>query len=515
LRCRLLTLWIVGCGLVSVASSAVPAGDSEFFEKKIRPVLIEHCYECHSGEEKESGLRVDSLGALLAGGERGPALVPGKPNESVMIQAIRHDDTLQMPPDRKLPQAVINDMMQWVKEGAVWPDAPPVVVAAKPTSSERKPSDEDRQFWAFRSPVRHPVPQVADPLHWAQTPIDRFVLQKLDGQTLSPNRIADKRTLIRRATLNLTGLPPTPEEVRAFLADESPAAFEHVIDRLLASPRYGERWGRHWLDVARYGDSNGLDENLAYGSAWRYRDYVIEAFNSDRPYNEFLQEQLAGDLLLRSDQDEVQIRRIVATGFLSLGAKMLAEDDPVKMEMDIIDEQLDTLGKAVLGMTLGCARCHDHKFDPISMHDYYALAGIFKSSKTMDNFNVVARWQERPLATREVVAQRDAKKAAADVVQARIQKLRAQETERIIREAKTRVADYLLAADSQLQREETLRSARPIADDETRKSAPGTILIEAEEYARGNVLKDTTNYGAGIGVLVNQGALPNFTEYDI
>lgn len=516
LSSRLLTLCIVWAGLVFVANAgSVRATDADFFEKKVRPVLIEHCYECHSGDSKESGLKVDSLAALLVGGERGPALVPGKPNESVMIQAIRHDDTLQMPPERKLPQSVINDLMLWVKDGAVWPDAAPAAVTTKPANIERKPTDEDRQFWAFRPPVRHPIPHVADPRSWAQTPIDRFVLQKLTEQKVSPNAIADKRTLIRRASLDLIGLPPTPDEVGDFLADQSPEAFERVIDRLLASPRYGERWGRHWLDVARYGDSNGLDENLAFGSAWRYRDYVIEAFNSDRPYDEFLQEQLAGDLLPASDQEDVTIRRIVATGYLSLGAKMLAEDDPVKMEMDIIDEQLDTLGKAVLGMTLGCARCHDHKFDPISMHDYYALAGIFKSSKTMDNFNVVARWQERPLAVREVVAQRDAKKAEVDAVETQIVHVRIQEAARVDKEAKARVADYMLAADRQIRQEEILKAARPIAEDELRRSAPGTILIEADEFVRGNVMRDKTTYGVGIGVLVNDGQLPNFTEYDI
>ncbi len=513
---RLLTVWIISIGLVLIASSeSALATDADFFEKKVRPVLVEHCFECHSGDSQESGLRVDSLASLLTGGDRGPALVVGKPNESILIQAIRHDDTLQMPPERKLSQAVINDLMLWVSEGAVWPDAGPVTVAAKPTGVERKPTAEDRQFWAFRPPVRHAIPQGPDPRNWSRTPIDRFVLQKLNEQQITPNEIADKRTLIRRATLALIGLPPTPEEVRAFLADESPEAFEKVIDRLLASPRYGERWGRHWLDVARYGDSNGLDENLAYGNAWRYRDYVIEAFNSDRPYDEFLQEQLAGDLLPASDQNDIVLRRIVATGYLSLGAKMLAEDDPVKMEMDIIDEQLDTLGKAVLGMTLGCARCHDHKFDPISMHDYYALAGIFKSSKTMDNFNVVARWQERPLAVPEVVAQRDAKKAEADAVQAQIQQLRVQEAARVDKAGKSRIADYLLAADRQIRRDEVLKTARPIMEDEARRSAPETILIEAEEFPRGNVMRDRTNYGVGIGVLVNEGPLPNFTEYDI
>ncbi|MBC7964728.1 MAG: DUF1553 domain-containing protein [Fuerstia sp.] len=497
------------------AKNSPAAADAEFFEKKIRPVLATHCFECHSGETHESGLRVDSLSGILTGGERGPAIVPGKPDESLLISAIRHSDTLQMPATRKLPQPLIDDLAQWVREGAEWPDAEPVTVAPTNAAQERMPTEAEKQFWAFQTPQRSPIPQVHDVHGWARTPVDYFILAQLESRQLLPNHIADKRTLIRRATLALIGLPPTPEEVKTFLADESPTAFESVVERLLSSPRYGERWGRHWLDVVRYADSNGLDENLAFGNAWRYRDYVIEAFNADLPYDEFLREQLAGDLLPTADSADIQLRRIIATGFLSLGAKMLAEDDPVKMEMDIIDEQIDTLGKAVLGMTIGCARCHDHKFDPISAHDYYALAGIFKSTKTMDNFGVVARWQERPLALPDVVAERDRQQAAAEAVQADIVQRMQQETDRITREARAQMAAYMLAADRQLRAEESLMGATPVADNEARRSAPECLLLEAEDYARGNVMKDTTNYGAGIGVLVNQGELPNFTEYDI
>ena len=513
--CQSVELALILFAGVILPGTSTAADNTEFFEKKIRPVLIEHCFECHAGESKESGLHVDSLAALLTGGERGPAIVPGKPDESLLIQAVRHDDTLQMPATRKLPQTVIEDLSQWVREGANWPNSDSVTVTERPIVAERMPTDEERHFWAFLPPQRAAIPHVTDATDWARTPLDRFVLQKLESQQLTPNPIADKRTLIRRATLALVGVPPTPEEVRTFLADESPQAFERVIDRLLASPQYGERWGRHWLDVARYGDSNGLDENLAYGNAWRYRDYVIDAFNADLPYDEFLREQLAGDLLPPSASEETQLRRVVATGFLSLGAKMLAEDDPVKMEMDIIDEQLDTLGKAVLGVTLGCARCHDHKFDPISAHDYYALAGIFKSTKTMDNFGVVARWQERPLALPEVTAQRDRQRAAADAIETEIKQSVKSETDRITSEGKKQIAAALLAADQQLRIEDSLKQAKPIAEDEQRHSAPETIRIEAENYVRGNVLKDTTNYGLRIGVLVNQGELPNFTEYDI
>jgi hypothetical protein len=257
--------------------------------------------------------------------------------------------------------------------------------------------------WSFL-PMAHPaLPEVSKP-EWVRNEIDRFVLSRLDAQGLTPAPEANRATLIRRATYDLWGLPPTPDEVQAFLADTASDAYERLIERLLASPRYGERWGRHWLDVARYADSNGLDENLAYVNAFRYRDYVVDAWNADKPYDQFVREQLAGDLLPCEGDESLRYEQMTATGFLALGAKMLAEDDPVKMEMDIIDEQVDALGTAFLGLTIGCARCHDHKFDPISTADYYALAGIFKSTRTMDTFTVVAKWHERPLAAAEVVA---------------------------------------------------------------------------------------------------------------
>ena len=263
-------------------------------------------------------------------------------------------------------------------------------------------SEEARNFWAFKPPVEPRLPEVESET-WCQSPLDRFILARLENAGLEPAPSTDRRTLIRRATYDLTGLPPTPEEVDAFLADSKPEAFERVVERLLASPRYGEKWGRHWLDVARYADSNGLDENIAFANAFRYRDYVIDAFNMDLPYDEFVREQVAGDLLTSESESnrEHYYRRVTATGFLSLGPKMLACDDGQKMEMDIIDEQVDTVGRAFMGLTLGCARCHDHKFDPISTEDYYQLAGIFKSTKTMENFKVVAEWHEYTLASKE------------------------------------------------------------------------------------------------------------------
>ena len=270
------------------------------------------------------------------------------------------------------------------------------------------------KYWAFVPPVAAKPPAVQN-ASWVQSPIDAFILSALERKGLKPAPPADKRTLIRRATFDLIGLPPTPEEVNAFLADNSPDAFAKVVDRLLASPHYGERWARHWLDVARYADSNGLDENLVYRNAWRYRDYVIGAFNKDKPYDQFVKEQLAGDLLPATD-DATQFEHWTATGFLSLGAKMLAEDDPVKMQMDIVDEQIDTTSRAFMGLTLGCARCHDHKFDPIPTADYYSMAGIFLSSKTMENYNVVATWHEFVLAPEE---ERRKLKAHLDLISAK------------------------------------------------------------------------------------------------
>src|SRR5262245_16811735 len=268
--------------------------------------------------------------------------------------------------------------------------------AASPIDSVDPVGGANARHWAFDPPGQPDVPAVRDQ-SWPRSPIDRFILAGLDARGLRPARPADKRTLIRRATFDLNGLPPTPDEIDAFLADQSPDAFAKVVDRLLASPAYGERWGRHWLDVARYADSNGLDENIAHGNAWRYRDYVVAAFNADKPYDQFLLEQVAGDLLPGNDA-VARRERLIATGFLALGPKVLAEVDEKKMEMDIVDEQIDLLGRTVLGLTIGCARCHDHKFDPLSTEDYYGLAGIFQSTRTMESFKKVARWHENPLA---------------------------------------------------------------------------------------------------------------------
>ena len=330
----------------------------------------------------------------MEGGAAGVSIVPDEPDESLLLTALKYvDDDLQMPPDNILSDEQIADVRKWIEMGAPHPDADGEI----PEPTNTVDIDAGKQFWAFqpRRPVA--VPRV-DNSAWTRTPIDHFILAKLAQNSLEPSPAASKRTLIRRATFDLVGLPPTPDEVAAFLADESLEAFSRVVDRLLGSVQYGERWGRHWLDVARYADSNGLDENIAHGNAWRYRDYVIAAMNSDKPFDTFVVEQLAGDQL-PSDDIAIRHERLIATGFLSLGPKVLAEVDERKMEMDIIDEQIDTVGRAFLALTLGCARCHDHKFDPIPTKDYYALAGIFKSTKTMESFTKIARWHENEIAT--------------------------------------------------------------------------------------------------------------------
>ena len=493
------------------------AKDIEFFEQKVRPLLQARCFECHGAEKQKGELRLDSRAATIAGGGSGEAVVPGKPDESLLVQAVRYLGDIKMPPRSKLPEAEIAVLVDWVSRGAVWPDADNKQPEPTPTAGEKAGplfSDEARAFWAFQ-PVVAPAPPSVRDAAWPKTAIDQFILAGLEAQGLAPAPRADKRTLIRRATLDLTGLPPTPAEVDSFLSDDSPEAFARVVDRLLDSPRYGERWGRHWLDVARYADSNGLDENLAYASAWRYRDYVIAAFNSDKPFDRFVQEQLAGDLLPDTGDSAALIERITATGFLSLGGKMLAEDDPVKMQMDIVDEQVDTIGRAFLGLTLGCARCHAHKYDPIPQEDYYSLAGIFKSTKTMENFNVVARWQERPLAAPDVVARRDAHAQQIAAKKAEIASVVSRANDELLADARRNAGAYLLAATRQRRIDSLTKARKPAGDDPAVRERPGVILIEAEEFARGNVIRDRENYGKGIGVLVNKGELPNFTEYDV
>ncbi len=365
------------------------SADVEFFEKQVRPVLVEHCHKCHGATKQWAGLRLDSREAMLKGGDNGPAIVPGNPDASLLIRAVKHaDDNLKMPENGKLADGLIASLVRWVERGAVYP------AGSLPAARSRDPN-----HWSFHPPAAQSLPVVKD-VAWPQSPIDHFILAKLEAAQVAPAVQADKRALIRRVTFDLTGLPPAPSEIASFLADDRPEAFAIVVDRLLDSPAYGEHWGRHWLDVARYADSNGLDENIAHGNAWRYRDYVVASINQDKPFDRFVVEQIAGDLL-PFDNEPQQHAQLIATTFLSIGPKVLAEVDQPKMRMDIVDEQIDAVGRVFLGLTLGCARCHDHKFDPISAADYYGLAGVFKSTKTMDSYIKVAKWHEHTLPSAE------------------------------------------------------------------------------------------------------------------
>jgi hypothetical protein len=373
----------------------VDPGDVQFFEQKIRPILVKHCYSCHSSRAKKArgGLRVDTRAGLLSGGDSGPALVAGKPEASLLIKAIRHDE-IAMPPKEKVPEEVVNDFVRWIEMGA--PDPRDGRVAPARTGID---IEEAKKFWAFQPPRQYEAPPTRD-TGWPRGLVDRFVLAALKGKGLRQAPNADRPTLLRRISLDLIGLPPTPEEIEAFVADRSPDAWERVVDRLLASPAFGERWGRHWLDLAQYADSNGKDENFTYHDAWRYRDHVIASFNAGKPLEQFIQEQLAGDLLPAENQRQ-RDELLTATGFLVVGPKMLFDRDKFKQKMDVVDEQIDTIGRTFLGLTLGCARCHDHKFDSVPTTDYYALAGILASTRTLDGTMLgnplISGWMLRPL----------------------------------------------------------------------------------------------------------------------
>ena len=421
--------------LFSAASAAdqltqpTAAGVSaEYFATHIRPLLESRCLECHGVDAQEGGLRLDSLAALAAGGKSGPVIAPGSTDESVLLQAVLYgDESLRMPPTKKLSETEIGLLATWIAGGAPHPDGKIEVRGPPPLDLAKA-----RSFWSLSPLRRPPLPPVAAANGAAAEmhPIDAFVECQLRERGLEPTALADRPTLIRRATYDLIGLPPTPDEIDAFIADTSPTAFATVVERLLNSPHYGEHWARHWLDVVRYADSNGLDENAAHANAWRYRDYVVQSLNADMPFNEFLREQLAGDLLIEPDTGEQRKADLmIATGFLAMGPKVLAERDRVKLAMDIIDEQIDTTGRAFLGLSLGCARCHDHKFDPVTQADYYALAGIFKSTKTMDNLSTTPTWHENPIAAAAEQDQHRTHQKLIDETKAAIEKLVAQTRE--------------------------------------------------------------------------------------
>jgi mono/diheme cytochrome c family protein len=376
----------LSCALLTAAASASAADQpasrddsaaAAFFEKKVRPVLADNCYTCHSADTNtKGGLRLDDRNGMIHGGGRGPAIVPGHPEKSLLLQAVAHThDKLKMPPNKHLSPEQIADLTKWIKDGAAWPRVQIPFSLGKPKAKY----DRLRKTWWAWQPIRETKAPAVKDASWPRGEIDRYILATLEQKGLKPVRDSDRLTLIRRVTFDLIGLPPTLVEIDHFIKETSAGAFEKVVDRLLASPAFGERWGRHWLDVSRYGESTGPSRNVPFPHAWRYRDYVIDAFNKDKPYNRFVQEQIAGDLLPARSQQERDEQRI-ATGFLALGVKDVNQRFKVRFIMDNIDEQIDTVGRAVLALTVSCARCHDHKFDPIPTTDYYALAGIFHSS---------------------------------------------------------------------------------------------------------------------------------------
>jgi hypothetical protein len=431
-------------GLLVLAGAACPPSASaqpprapadptgvDFFEKKVRPLLAARCYGCHgaAAAKVRGGLRLDSREAILAGGNSGPAVVPGDPNRSLLIKAVRHSlPDLRMPPKKRLSPDEVADLSAWVKRGA---PAPPA------GARHGGPAPPDKQ-WAFLPPKEPPLPRAKQD-GWARGPIDRFLLARLEAKGLRPAPPAEKRALLRRATYDLTGLPPTPEETDAFLRDDSPDAFARVVSRLLSSPAYGERWGRHWLDLVRYTDD--------FTEAWRYRDWVVAAFNRDLPYDQFIAHQVAGDRLPAGPRGGINAEGVVATTMLSIG--QWGGIDPRKRLADVVDDQIDTVSRTFLGLTVGCARCHDHKFDPVSQEDYYGLAGIFYSSRVFADTAYLSH--QGPLLKVPLVPPADVEKHRRHAAQVRaLEKKLQDETEReyeaFARGLLPQAGRYLLAA---------------------------------------------------------------------
>jgi hypothetical protein len=387
IKAALPMVWLLALS-ESMSAAAPDAAKVAFFESKIRPVLVEKCLSCHSAEAQQqgklrAGLFLDTRDGLLKGGEQGPAIVPGEPERSLLLKAIAHGEKdLAMPKDaEKLTAQTIADFSRWIAEGAIDPrDGAP----AKPAKRGMN-VDEGRHLWSMIPPKMPSQPSVNNK-DWPADPIDHFVLSQLENAEMKPSADASPEVLLRRLHLDLTGLPPSPEEGERFLSEVAKIglnpALASTIDRLLDSPHFGERWGRHWLDVARYADSNGRDRNVIFYHAWRYRDYVIASFNADKPYDEFIREQIAGDLMPSRDSAQ-RDERLTATAFLALGAKAYEEQKQDLYWMDVADEQIETIGRGILGLSVACARCHDHKFDPIPTADYYAMAGILRSTQPL------------------------------------------------------------------------------------------------------------------------------------
>jgi len=452
-------LVLAASGFSQDANETAPSAEqAAFFESKIRPLFAEYCYQCHSSEEKvKGGLTLNTRAGLQHGGDSGKAVVPGDADASLLFAAISwSDDDLQMPPKQKLPASKIADVREWIEMGA-----PDPRVAEKIVLQTEIDIDKGKQFWSFQKPEKAPVPAVKD-ASWPRSELDHFVLAKLEADGLKPAADARADQLLRRLYFDLIGLPPTPDEISAYgkaWRKDPAAAYRAKVDELLASKQFGERWGRHWLDVARYAESTGKDVNMPFPQAWRYRDYVIDSFNQDKPYDRFILEQIAGDLLKIKSDAEWQ-ENLIATGFLAIGTKGLNERDPRQFALDLADEQIDTTTQAFLGLTASCARCHDHKTDSIPTADYYALSGIFQSTKTyFGTLNVVVNRRGTKLIELPIAD----KNPAGTISAAELERLkqRAEETEAQLLEAQQQIRRSQLAGqgNNNIQNVIRLRSA--------------------------------------------------------
>ena len=384
----LLPLILLTCQLG--AADEISVTQRRFFEEHVRPLLADRCFRCHSEKKHESNLRLDGRHTILAGGDSGPAIVPGKPDESLLLDAVRYR-SLEMPPDRRLSQKEVDILARWVEMGAPWPGAARGETIPVPRSHGLKITDADRSYWAFQ-PIRRPQVPNDPSTDWDDhSPVDAFVLRKLQANQLAPANPASRRVLIRRLYFDLIGIPPSYDEVERFVADPSPDALAQLVDELLERPQYGERWGRHWLDIVRFAQTNGYERDAEKPEAWRYRDYIIRSFNDDKPFDQFIREQLAGDEL-----DEVTHDSIIATGYYRIGVWDDEPDDKQAAIYDNLGDVVRTTGETFLGLTIGCARCHDHKFDPIPQADYYRLLAFMRGIAPYGKDKSLTHWELNP-----------------------------------------------------------------------------------------------------------------------
>ena len=382
---------------LSIQLAGIANPKTDFFEKKIRPILSKNCYECHSAKSKslKAGLFLDRKAGWERGGRNGAVIIPGKPSKSILMNVLEYDNhDLQMPPSGKLSESVLADFEKWISMGAQDPRNSSLDEVFAVGGLKAKSLEEGRKFWAFKA-IKPPSLPDNQKDEWIKDEIDSFILQGIEDKRLQPSQKAEPMTLLRRIFFDLTGLPPSPQDIREFQENSSDESFRDVVDSLLDSPRFGERWGRHWLDVARYSDTTGGGRNNPFPNAHRYRDYVINSFNKDKPFDQFIMEQIAGDLMSSSTDNEYN-EKLTGTGFLAFGPHNYELQDKELLRMEVVDEQLSAVGKAFMGLTMDCARCHDHPFDPIPIQDYYSMAGIFRSTNSLVPGNV-AGFHEREL----------------------------------------------------------------------------------------------------------------------